>query len=172
VNEPTTAAGTCACGCGGRPRLRTSRYLPGHHKQRPDPLAGRYRVDAATGCWVFQGYKLWNGYGQVTYRCRRWLAHRLSYFLRHGELPEGDLQLHHACANRACVNPDHLVPVTGVENRRAAPTKLDPCKIARIFAMHDEGSSQGEIAAVIGVDRTSVGKVLRGAMWREAARAA
>src|SRR5688572_5607851 len=136
MTEPRTVpAAPCHCGCGGFPKLPTSRYLPGHHKQRPHPLEGRYDVDPATDCWVWSGYRVQNGYGQLTYRCERWLAHRLSYFLHHGHLPPAPLQLHHVCTNRGCINPDHLEPATPLANRRAAPTKLDPEKAARIRAL-------------------------------------
>ncbi len=156
---------TCACGCGETPRRRTSRYLPGHHKQRRDPFADRYVINEH-GCWVWQSYRVKNGYGQLTFKRRRWLAHRLSFFLCHGELPEGDLQIHHRCANRACLNPEHLEVATPIENRRAARTKLDSGKVMQI---HNLGGtlSQGEIAERFGVDRTTVGQVLRGKVWRE-----
>ena len=156
---------TCACGCGGVPRRRTSKFLPGHHKQRADPFAGRYVVNEH-GCWVWQGYCLPGGYGQVTYRRQSWLAHRLSYFRHYGELPEGDLQIHHRCANRACINPDHLEAATPIENRRAARTKLDPDKAKQIRELGGT-LSQGEIAERFGVDRTTVGQVLRGKVLRE-----
>lgn len=63
-----------------------------------------------TGCWNAarldsKGYgKLWDG---EKYQ----LAHRVSYELISGSIPDG-LDLDHLCRNPACVNPDHLEPVT------------------------------------------------------------
>jgi hypothetical protein len=58
------------------------------------------------------------------------------------------------------------VAATPVENRRAAPTKLDPAKAAQIRALAGD-LTQGQIAERFGVDRSAVGQVLRGVIWRE-----
>lgn len=64
-------------------------------------------------CWQWTGGTTNKGYGKgwmgAHYPTR--LAHRIAYVLTHGAIP-GELELDHLCRNPACVNPDHLEPVT------------------------------------------------------------
>lgn len=72
--------------------------------------------DLKTPCWLWIGALDRDGYGlfgpEVGANHR---AHRFSYTLAKGEIPEG-LQLDHLCKVRNCVNPEHCEPVTGKEN--------------------------------------------------------
>jgi len=43
------------------------------------------------------------------------LAHRYAYESVKGQIPHG-LVIDHLCRNRLCVNPNHLEPVTNLEN--------------------------------------------------------
>jgi hypothetical protein len=56
-------------------------------------------------------------------------AHRFAWELLRGAIPDG-LTLDHLCRNRRCVNPDHLEPVTAVENtmRGQAPHAINARK--------------------------------------------
>lgn len=78
-------------------------------------LFARVSVEA-DGCWIWTG-SIRKGYGQIWTSLdasghRSLLqAHRASYELARGPIPEG-LDLDHLCRNRLCVNPDHLEPVT------------------------------------------------------------
>ena len=70
----------------------------------------------ANGCWVWvASLHEYTGYGQFKMDGVRKQAHRASYEMLVGPVPEG-LELDHLCRNRACVNPDHLEPVTHAVN--------------------------------------------------------
>lgn len=72
---------------------------------------------ADVGCWDWLASQTTAGYGQFYLDGRPRPAHRVVYELLVGSVPEG-LELDHLCANRDCVNPDHLEPVLHVENMR------------------------------------------------------
>lgn len=74
------------------------------------------RVEPTGFCWDWKGSLTYQGYGQFSVnRSKTVRAHRFAYELLVGEIPRG-LVIDHLCRNRACVNPDHLLPVTSKHN--------------------------------------------------------
>lgn len=77
-----------------------------------------------SGCWLWSAFVDSSGYGAFSVgldwqatdkKSRIHKAHRVSYEINVGPIPEG-LQLDHICRVRSCVNPDHLRPVTAQQN--------------------------------------------------------
>ena len=73
-----------------------------------------------SGCWLWTGYVHKTGYGSYTLKGKTRLAHRFSYEMYVGDIPEGH-DLDHLCRVRCCVNPDHLEPVSRRENLERSP---------------------------------------------------
>lgn len=81
------------------------------------------KVNKTETCWLWAGATNGVGYGVIGRGGRgsgNAYAHRLSYEWAKGPIPEG-LDLDHLCRNRACVNPDHLEPVTRSVNLSRSP---------------------------------------------------
>ncbi len=68
-----------------------------------------------SGCWEWTASEKTPGYGSFNLNGKCVLAHRASYELHVGPIPQG-LVLDHLCRNTLCVNPEHLEPVTAREN--------------------------------------------------------
>lgn len=88
----------------------------------------RYEVDTKTGCWNWTGQLDWDGRG-------RWqgvMAYRAVYIEVVGPIAEG-LELDHLCLNKRCVRPDHLEPVTRLENIRRRTALRTHCKWGHPF---------------------------------------
>jgi hypothetical protein len=71
-------------------------------------------------CWGWLGGTHDWGYGIIGKGGRGegfWRAHRLSWTLAHGPIPEG-MDVLHKCDNPPCSNPDHLFLGTALDNTR------------------------------------------------------
>lgn len=119
-----------ASGC-DKGRYYTKRYCRNHclylkkHGRLHKPNSNERfwgKVQKSDSCWLWQGKPTSTGYGVITSEGARIYAHRFSYELSNGEIPDG-LLIDHICHNRLCVNPEHLRLATvkqNLENLRGA----------------------------------------------------
>lgn len=148
------------------------------------------RVGKTDTCWLWTGYCVPGGYGSLYIknnrtpddtRWRAWMmsAHRVSYLLHYGEIPD-DKGVLHRCDNRACVNPEHLWLGNNADNVR---DMTDKGRWARgrqgvlhvgaklseedVFAIRAEHRRLiNDLAARYGVTRQLIRQIFVGRVWK------
>lgn len=106
----------------------------------PQRFWSKCRVDEATGCWLWTGCRRSGkfDYGKCKHNGRQCTAHRVSYTVLVGDIPDG-LVLDHLCMTPPCVNPAHLDPVTHRVNIlrgrsvSATATRLNMCTRGHVY---------------------------------------
>ena len=128
-------------------------------------------------CWSWTGNKNSDGYGRFWFRDRLDNAHRVSYEIHIGPIPNG-MHIMHSCDNRECTNPKHLsvgthqdnirdrtlkkreVPCNGIKNGRA---KLN---IRQVVTIKLSDESCAYLGRKYGVSYSQISKVRRGVAWK------
>ncbi len=149
-------------------------------------------VAVAGGCWEWHGHRNRQGYGRMKRDGRRVAAHRVSWEVHFGPIPDGMLVCHR-CDNPPCVRPDHLFLGTVSDNNHdmiakgrdargdRSGSRLHPERLARgethpraklsseavrvIRAAAAAGAHKTTLARRFGVSDTSIGRVLTRASW-------
>ncbi|AHI60211.1 HNH endonuclease [Erwinia phage Ea35-70] len=73
-------------------------------------------------CFTWRGMVDNYGYGKIKVKSRLVGAHKLSYLLFKGDIPEG-MVVRHTCDNPVCINPSHLIAGTVKQNVHDAIAK-------------------------------------------------
>src|ERR1700743_415846 len=81
-----------------------------------------YTPEPNSGCWLWLRAFEPGAYGKIQIKGKCVGAHRMSWQVHKGPIPEGKLVLH-KCDVRLCVNPDHLFLGSYFDNTMDAITK-------------------------------------------------
>lgn len=138
------------------------------------------KVQKTEGCWRWIGSTWDNGYGRMMVGKRRRKAHRISFLIHNGFLPE-DKVVCHTCDNPICVNPAHLFLGTQKDNNddkvkkkrhgwgeRNGRAKLTEEIVTEIRSLHASGSlpTYEEIGALHGVSKKTINHIITNATWK------
>lgn len=118
-------------------------------------------------------------YGQFSYNGYPEFAHRVSWMLEHGEIPDG-MRVCHSCDNTICVNPAHLFLGTQLDNvvdmvnkerdafigERNHSSKLTNETVRLARKWFQEGRTYSEIAMTLGVARRTAFDAIQFRTWK------
>lgn len=152
----------------------------------PIPVEGRLwgKVQKTESCWIWQGHvtkkETGKNHGQIRFKGRLHLVHRVSWELHNGPIPLG-MNVLHRCDNPPCVRPDHLFLGTVADNNRDAAikgrihrprgianahAKLNDDIARRILEMTNEGLKPAEIGKLLGIHKGTVRGVSTRQRWK------
>jgi hypothetical protein len=98
----------------------------------PNHIEAKIHPEPNTGCWLWAGQIMSNGYGRITVKRKTTLLHRFVYNTLIGKIPSG-LVIDHKCRIKCCCNPEHLEPVTNQENLARGVAARPYCKHGHLF---------------------------------------
>lgn len=126
-------------------------------------------------CWEWRASCSRDGYGQLQVggrKGRRVSAHRLSWELHNGKIPDG-LHVCHKCDNKLCVNPAHLFLGTNADNmldwkkkglspkgEKNPMSKLTEDVVREIRRLSESGWTQRDLIEKFGVSQSSVSNII------------
>lgn len=187
--------GECQCGCGAKAPIAKStnsrfghrkgepvRYVQSHHNNRTNSLRDAFYAHCSTTetgqCWRWNGRLGHGGYGRLGYSRKTYMAHRLSYELHYGSIPDGLWVCHH-CDNPRCVNPAHLFLGTPADNttdmirkdrnargEKQTNAKLTEAQVREILRLRNEGVGNIALAEQFGVGKTHISHIVTGRKWK------
>lgn len=142
------------------------------------------KVNKTDSCWLWTAAKTTHGgHGSIGFNGRNHHAHRISWMLHVGDIPEGKHVLH-TCDVAHCVNPRHLYIGTHQDNMRDAKernrfrtvprpgtlhhsVKLTECQVFEIRALCASGETTFvDIAKQYGVGDPTIHKIHRRQRWK------
>ncbi len=181
-DEPLYSDDSIVANCGTRLCLRPS------HLAKKDLLDFEPRfwkkVEKTDSCWLWRGSRMMRGYGGFGIAGTIWTAHRVSWVIHYGPIPNGKWVLH-KCDVRPCVNPDHLFlgdakdntvdmllkgrggHLSGEQHGRARLTRE---LVAEIRRMHTNGITGYRLAKVFDIGLSTVYHVINGDTWKSSTR--
>lgn len=157
------------------------------------PVEDRFwiKVQKTETCWLWTGYTMPFGHGQMSTPEGPKLTHRVSWEIHFGAIPDGYDVCHH-CDVPNCVNPTHLFLGTQADNMadmhkkgreshkgagESTPrgtehhnARITEEQVVEILNLRNQGLSYRKIAERFDFFPQSIGEICRGETWKHVQR--
>ena len=151
------------------------------HRKMPLYKKFLMHVNDTGECWEWMGVKNATGYGRLYHKSKPIAAHRYSYSIYNGLIKDGQL-IRHTCDNPSCVNPEHLISGSNMDNSRdmkdrgrgirgekVSASKLKKADIPVIIKKRKQGVKLTELAKEFGVSAETIKHVVKRKTWKHVA---
>lgn len=151
-----------------------------------------------SGCWIWKNKLDKNGYGsfqvKINNEWERWRAHRFSWYLVNGQIPN-NLLVCHSCDCPSCINPSHLFlgtpkdnsedmvrkgrapignrsgsvkhPETVARGEKNGSAKLNAANVLQIRELYENGNmSMSKLAKAYGIGLSQVCRIIHRETWK------
>ena len=136
------------------------------------------QINKTDTCWLWTGHTT-GDYGRYGIERKKVYAHRYSYTIHKGEIPEGHC-VRHTCDETLCVNPDHLLTGTQQDNmndkkergrqnppsgERNSLSKLNNDDVIEIRILRGFGFTYDELGKMYNVSISSIFNIINNKTW-------
>ena len=131
-------------------------------------------------CWEWKGSLSTKGYGRINYKGKKILAHRASWILHNGPIPEA-LLVCHTCDNPKCTKFSHLFLGTTKDNvqdmmkkkrnrfpfgEKVSLAKLKVEQVVQIKNLLAQNMTDREVSVLFNVSISSIYRIRIGRTWK------
>ncbi len=151
-------------------------------KRKTRPVEDRFwdKVQKTDNCWLWTGVPNKGGYGLIYVNGKIVFAHRYSYQLHFGSIPDG-LDICHSCDVPNCVNPSHLFAGTAQDNmadkikkdrcnyvhgEKSKNSKLTQNQVEEIRQKYADGFTQKKLSVMYGISQVQISNIVNNKVWK------
>jgi hypothetical protein len=165
-----------------KPRIdRKEQVMSQYLEKAKQRFEAKFLPVPEAGCWLWESALDSGGYGLFAFNGKAVTAHRVSWTLYRGAIPNGVCVLH-KCDERSCVNPDHFFLGSQSDNAldmvkkkrgnhsRGEKNGWSTLTADQVRSILSDDRAQSVIAKAYGTTQANVSSIKLGKAWKHIPR--